>query len=139
MDGLWGAFFEMVYDHHRDFSFVNVLPHVPFGALEFFPLQVKQVILDLKRYTQVLDKLAQEESLLSWGLDVSTHHSGNQSSQNSGLVRCHLQILLLAGVLAIEFLMIVPQNVPPLSNMQLHDFLQVDLHQLILESFGVAC
>lgn len=42
----------------------------------------------------------------------------------------HLKILVLSGVLALQFVDIVPENVPALSDMKLHHLLQVDLIQL---------
>lgn len=129
--------FEVVNHHNRYFSLMDIFSHIPFGALKLFSLQVEQIILNLEGYTKVLDKLAQEYPLFCWSLDIGAHHSGNQTSQYPSFMRCHLQILLFVGVLSIKFIVVVPYNVPALTNMQLNNFLKIDLHQLIFESFGV--
>jgi len=87
---------------------MNIFSKVAFGVLKLFPFQIEQIILDLKCNPKILYEFTEENSLLSWCLYISTHHSGNETSQHTSFVGSHLQVLLLIGVLLVQFIMIMP-------------------------------
>lgn len=113
---------------------MDILPVIALGFGVILSLQVKQVVLDLKSNPHSFCEPPQYLSLPLGQIQVNADKLSRQSGKYSSFMRCHLQILLLSGVLPLEFIHIVPQYVPALPNMEACHFLgkyAANLHLLV--------
>lgn len=109
---------------------MNILSIISFCFFVDFSLQIQQIVLNLKGNSHCFCIFPNNLSLLFGEFEIHACQARWQPCQHTSFMSSHLKIIVFSWKLALQFLNIVPQNIPTLSNMQIYHFLSVDLWNL---------